>query len=370
MDVRKKKIIFVMPSLSGGGAERVMLSLVKHIDKQKFEPIFVLMKKEGRFLNLLPKELKVINLNSSNARYAIFKIAKVIRDIKPDIVFSTLGHLNLLIAVIKPFFSKEIKFISRESNTVSLENRQEKYPKLFNWLYRNVYNNFDQIITQSKYMRDDLIKNFGIKKEKIFVIYNPVDIEEIDKKSQQTGECILPKDKINLIAVGRLTPQKGFDILIDALNYLDDRFYLSIFGEGDDKSVLQEKIIRLGLIDKITLHGFSNNPYPFMKNGNLFILSSRYEGLPNVVLEANACGLACVAFDTPGGTAEIIKENKTGVLVKKFEALSLANAINTAIKSDFDSKYIKKYCTQNFNVSKIVQKYEAVFFKKVGSDDI
>ncbi len=366
MDLKKTKIMFIMPSLSGGGAERVMLSLLKHINREKFDPILVLMKKDGRFLDSLPDGIRVIDLNSSSARYAIFKIAKSIRATKPDIVFSTLGYLNLLIAIIRVFYSKKIKFIARESNTVSIQNKEEKYPKLFDWLYKSVYNNFDQIITQSRYMRDDLIENYGIKKEKISVIYNPVDIEEIDKKSRQLDKCNLPKDKINLISVGRLVSQKGFDILIDTLKQLDDRFYLTILGEGDDRDDLQKQIDSLGLNDKIKLSGFTNNPYLYMKRCNLFILSSRYEGLPNVVLEANACGKACVAFDMPGGTAEIIEEKKTGILVKKFEDISLADAIYEAIESDFDSFYIKEYCNKNFNVSKIVQQYEAVFLQRVG----
>ncbi len=369
MDV-KKKIMFVMPSLTGGGAERVMLTLIKHIDKEQFIPIFVLTKKEGRFVDILatlPKDVEVIDLKATKARYAIFKIASVIKEIKPDIVFSTLGYLNLLIAIIRPFYSKNIKFISRESNTVSIENRQENYPKVFDWLYKNVYNNFDLIITQSNYMREDLIQNFGTDTEKISVINNPVDIENIIKKSEDSDSKLFACDKINLIAVGRLAPQKGFDILVDAMSHLDDRFQLTILGEGNEQERLKQQIKTLGLEGKIRLLGFQHNPYAYMREADLFILSSRYEGLPNVVLESYVCGTPCIAFDSPGGTTEVIEDGKTGILVKDFTAAGLATAITQAQKLDFDSEYIQNFCKTNFNVAKIVKEYELNFIDRVGS---
>ncbi len=357
----KKKIMFVMPSLSGGGAERVMLNLVKYIDRDKFIPIFVLNKKEGKLLEYLPSDIEVIDLNINQARYAIFKIAKKIKEIKPDILFSTLGHLNLLIAIIRPFYSKKIKFISRESNTVSLENKGEKYPRLFDFLYRNFYNNFDLIITQSKYMKDDLIENFGIKKDKMITIYNPVDIKNILEKKDKPLVKPLKKDKINLIAIGRLAPQKGFDVLIDAMAHLDERFHLYILGEGEDEKELKKQIKTLGLDDKISMLGFQENPYAFINRSDFFILSSRYEGLPNVVLESNACKKPSIAFDMPGGTAEIIVDGKSGILVKEFSDLALAEAIKKAVKIDFDEDFIYNFCKENFSVEKIVKEYERSF---------
>jgi len=364
MDVVKKKIMIIMPSLTGGGAERVMLTLVKHIDLDKFAVVFVLMQKKGRFissLDALPKSVEVVDLNASQARYAIFKIAKAIKEIKPDIVFSTLGYLNLLIALIRPFYSKKIKFISRESNTVSIENRQEKYPKLFDFLYKKVYNNFDLIITQSRYMRDDLVENFGTDIKKIAVIYNPVDIKTISEKSTQKTATPLKKEKINLLAVGRLSHQKGFDVLVEMMSKLDDRFHLNILGEGEDKKALEQQIKELKIEDKVTLLGFCDNPYAYMKESDFFILSSRYEGLPNVVLEANACGLATIAFNTPGGTAEIIEDRKTGILVDEFSALSLAENIELATHVEFDKTYIYDFCKRDFSVQKIVREYEHYF---------
>ncbi len=341
-----------------------MLTLVNHIDKNKFIPIFVLLKKEGKFLNQVPSDIKIIDLKASQARYAIFKIAKIIKEQKPDIVFSTLGHLNLLMAIIRPFFSKKIKFISRESNTVSIENQGEKYPKLFDFLYKKVYNNFDLIITQSEYMKKDLVDNYQTDPSKAVVIYNPVDITNIENRLNPYQKTFFNNKKINLLAVGRLSHQKGFDILIKTMSLLDEKYHLTILGEGEDKEALINQIKSLKLDNKITLAGFTNNPYPYMLNCDLFILSSRYEGLPNVVLETNSCGTPVVAVNSPGGTAEIIKDGVNGILTQNLNPQELANDIKKATKHKFNTYDIKEYIRRNFDVNKIVKEYEKILSQK------
>ncbi len=360
MDVRREKILFILPALHGGGAERVMLTLVKHIDRKKFLPIFVLLKKEGKFIKQVPRDIEMIDLKATQARYAIFKIAKIIREKKPDIVFSTLGHLNLLMALIRPFFSKKIKFISRESNTVSVENKGEKYPRLFDFLYKKIYNNFDLIITQSEYMKKDLVENYKTDQSKAVVIYNPVDIEHIEERLKEQNKTFFDSGKINLLAVGRLSHQKGFDILINTMTLLNDKYHLTILGEGEDKESLNNQIKILKMENKITLAGFTNNPYTYMLHCDLFILSSRYEGLPNVVLETNSCGTPVVAVNSPGGTAEIVKNGVNGILTPSLDPQQLANDIKKATKYRFNSYEIKEYIRKNFNVRKIVKEYERV----------
>ncbi len=355
--------MFILPALHGGGAERVMLTLVKYIDRSKFTPIFVLLKKEGKFLGQVPSDIEIIDLQASQARYAIFKIAKIIKKQKPDIVFSTLGHLNLLMAMIRPFFSKKIKFISRESNTVSVENQGEKYPRLFDFLYKSIYNNFDLIITQSEYMKKDLVDNYQTDPSKTVVIYNPVDIENIENRLTKFKKTFFDNKKINLLAVGRLSHQKGFDILIKTISLLDEKYHLTILGEGEDKESLINQIKTLKLDNRITLAGFTNNPYPYMLYCDLFILSSRYEGLPNVVLETNTCGTPVVAVNSPGGTAEIIKNGVNGILTAKLDPQELANDIKKATKYKFNTHEIKEYIRKKFNVEKIVKEYEKVISK-------
>lgn len=199
MDV-KKKILFIVSNMNGGGAQRVISIILNYLDRTKFDPILVLLKKEGPYLKDLPEDIQVIDLHTK-ARYAMIKIIKTIKQIKPDLVFSTLSYLNALIIIIRPFLSKNIIFIARETNTISITNKRQKYPMFFNLVYKVFYNNFNQIVSQSKYMKKDLIDNFNIIEDKVEVIYNPVDITKIKNFTNKNAGKLYKSDRFNLLAV-------------------------------------------------------------------------------------------------------------------------------------------------------------------------
>lgn len=360
MDV-KKKILFIVPSLIGGGAERIISIIFNFLNRKKFEPILVLLKNEGPYLEDIPKDIQIIDLQATQARYAIIKIIRTIKQVKPDIVFSTLGYLNILIAMIKPFLSKNIVFIARESNTVSVQNKQEKYPVLFDLLYKVFYNNFDQIISQSDYMKKDLIDNYNIMKDKIEVIHNPVNITKIETLANKSMTNFYKNDKFNLLTVGRLDYQKGYDLLIEAMSKLDKKFHLTILGEGKDDTKLEQLAKSFDIEDNITFAGFQSNPYIYMIHADLLILSSRYEGLPNVVLEANACGTPVVAFNCPGGTGEIIENGVNGFLCECGNIDELIKKINKAYLHNFDKNKIKRLIKNKYDANTIIKHYEKIF---------
>jgi glycosyltransferase involved in cell wall biosynthesis len=345
--------------MSGGGAQKVISTLLNHLDTNKFDINLVLISKDGRFINEIPKHITVIDLNTKRVRNSIFKIIKTINNEKPDIVFSTMGHLNLLLAMIRPFLSKKIVFIARESNTVSAMNKQDKYPKLFNFLYKKFYNNFDHIVAQAEYMKKDLVENYQIKSEKITVINNPIDFENIKKLSNISSNELFDKSKINLLAVGRLSYQKGFDTLLEIMKELDEKYFLSILGEGPNEEKLKSMIREFSLESKVQLLGFQNNPYIYMKQADIFVLSSRFEGFPNVVLEANACGTAVIAFDCPGGTNEIIVDGENGYLAKCQDK----NDFIRKLQQISFEKEINKTILNKYEVSQIINQYSDLFGK-------
>lgn len=352
------RILFVLPSMRGGGAERVIATLLNHMDLERFEPILCLLQKEGPYLDELRDAVQIIDLQAPRVRYAVKKLMDLIRFVKPDIVFSTLGHLNLAISMFRFLLPRRILFIARESNTVSLQNKSEKYAFLYDALYRMFYNGFDLIVAQSSYMKQDLVDNFKMPSEKIRVIYNPVDIRAIQEKIVR--DAAPPKTaSLNLLAVGRYSEQKGFDLLLKSLSLVQTDVHLKILGDGPLRDALQQQVKTLGLESRVSLLGFQKNPYQYMAEADYLILSSRYEGFPNVVLEAHVCGLPTIVFGCPGGTSEIVLDNVNGIVVECQNVEALASVIDR--RPRFDPGELFASVASRFDAGRIVREYEQTF---------
>ncbi len=360
MDVKTQTILFIVPSMEGGGSERVVSLIMQHLNRENFKIILVLLQKKGPYLKDIPIDIDMIDLKTPRLRHALISIPKIIKQKKPDIVFSTLSHLNIYLAMIRPFFSKNIKFIARESSIVSINNKNSPYPFLFDKLYSLFYNNFDLVIAQSNYMKDDLGTNYNINKSIIKVINNPVDIEKIEQLSHQDIQ-LFPHDTINLVAVGRLNPEKGYISLLHAFKNLSTGYTLSIIGEGPQETILNELIDTLQLHDTIKLLGFKSNPYPYMKQADIYVLPSKYEGFPNVILEAHSCGTPTLAYNCPGGTSEIIEEGLNGFLVECQNIEKLTQTIQKMATYDWSTSQIHDLTYHKYNVKKIIQLYEDTF---------
>ncbi len=354
MDV-KTKILFITGAMRGGGAEKVLSTVVSNLDRDKFDIALALLKKEGKYLKEINSEIKIIDLNSYRLRNSLYKIYKLIKNEKPDIVFSTLGHINIFILMVRIFLPKNIKYILREAGIVSKQNQYEKFPKIFNYLYLRFYPKCDRIIAQSHYMKNDLISNYGIKEENIVVINNPVKSSNTEYKTKNNT------DKLKLLFVGRFTHEKGSDLLIESIRELKSIDYeLNILGDGPLKKDIIRLVKQYGLSDKVIFHGEVNNPLDYMKNATLLLLTSRNEGFPNVLLEAGSCGLPFVAFDSPGGIGEIVLDGINGFLVTPFDTVEFADLIMKAHHYNFDHKRIIEMTHKSYNVDTIIKQYEEV----------
>lgn len=356
----KTKLAIIVPSLRGGGAERVVVNIVRNIDLSKFDVTLILVKKEGKYINLIPPCISIIDLNSDRVRYSMLRLIKRLNSLKPDIIFSTLGHLNLALLAIRPFLNFKHKIIVREANTPSevLKRLPGIKKAIFKYLYVKLYPKADIIVAQCKAMKDDIVEMVNIDENRVTYIYNPLDLEYINKN--MTDKNPYDKRKINLLAVGRLTYQKGFDILIDAFKIVENNIpnvHLTILGDGELRRELEEKRNQLGLESKISFEGFKENPYPYYYYADVYVLSSRWEGFPNSLLEALACGCKVVATDCKSGPREILGENKYGLLVPVEDSMALAEGIIEAINSENKSKDRAK----DFDIRNIIREYEKLF---------
>lgn len=363
------KIFLIIPSLHRGGAEKVTSILANHLNKQEFNISLVLLEKRGSYLKDLNKEVNIIDLNIQNVRKAVSPIISLIKKEQPDLVFSTLGHLNLMLMMFKFLMPKKTKFIGREASIPSILNKKEKYPKIFNFLYKILYPKFDLIICQSQYMKRDLINNYSISKDKIQVINNPLDFSSIEKKTENKNNPF-SMDTKNIIAVGSLEEVKGYDLLIKAIAKINrNDFKLSIIGEGSKKGELEKLIKNLDLENKVQLLGFKENPYLYMKYADIGILSSKFEGFPNTILETLSCKTPVIAFKCPGGVEEIILDNINGWFVQSENVNKLSETIEKHLDSKLSKSEIYESVYSRYNLEYIMNKYENSFLQTIQIGD-
>ena len=351
--MKKISIIFILPDLETGGAERIVTTIANHLPREKFEPKILLLRKEGGYLELLKEDVEIIDLKIQRIRNSLIPILKEIKIRKPDIVFSGFGEINAYLSLFIKLFPKT-KFIARETNVVS----QHVTRKEIRFFYK-FYNNFHKIICQSDDMQNDLIENFKIKKEKIIKINNPVDFDFINEKLAISEKPESFKEGFkNVVSIGNLSSRKGFDNLLKVFSHLkNEKILLHILGDGRDKELLHQMKTDLGL-ENVVFHGQQKNPYQFLKFADLFILSSRYEGFPNVLLEAGACGTYSLANNCKGGITEIIQPKINGEIGDIENLEKFADKIVSILAETHNSEVIKNSIRSRFSKDLILERYE------------
>lgn len=340
--------------LHHGGAEKITHAIICNIDFNKFDVSLVLLENKGELLNDLPEELRIIDLEVSRIRYYPLKFIPLLIKEKPDIVLFGWGELAAYVSPVLPFFRKT-KFIVRETNIVS----QHVVRKEIKFFYR-FYSNFDLIIAQSDDMKKDLIKHLGIDPKKIIKINNPIDFKKIEKSSRETFPKEFKVGYQNVLAVGTLTHRKGFDNLIRVFSFLRDRnIFLTVLGIGEDEAKLK-KLAKELYVKNIQFLGIKRNPYPYFKHADLFVLSSRYEGFPNVLLEAGASGTFSIANDCSGGIDEIIQPNINGMVCDISNHEEFAKKIEKGLHLRKGKEVIKESIRSRFGSKQILDRFNKI----------
>lgn len=330
---RKKVLFFIQNGV--GGAERMTINIAKLLSPEEYEVIFCKVTipcifQNGRIEDFIPKGNKIINISWSGQISFIKQIYKVLKFVKPDIVFSSLMHYNQRILFLKRWFPG-IKFIVRNDNYLFTIGKLKRFS------LSKTYKNADVIIAQTEEMKEEFIQ-VGLNPDKIVVLHNLLDTDLISKKAEADSP-FPPDGKPRFIAVGRLDPQKGFDILIDAFSILsksipDAELYIIGTTEGVAYPYylkLTEQIKKLGLEDKIIFTGYTDNPYKYIKNGDVYVLSSRYEGLPNVLIEALFLNKPAAAAKCIPIISRMVKDGENGYLAESENPESLAQAMMSAL---------------------------------------
>lgn len=369
---RRIRVLFAIPVLDRGGPDRVLFELLCSLDRTLFDPSLMVIDGEGDYLAQLPKDIpvKVLGGKSRRDRYPVLRALRHIRSTAPDLVFGTL-RMTFTLGVASPAFPAKTRLVLRQANDFTtdfglLVKQSLVKHRVARWLSKQNLRRADAVVCQSQAMKRDLDALLG-ERANLHVISNPVDLEAI----AGAGTTTLPGAPA-LVSVGRLAPQKGFDILLPAVAQIRGRFpglHLTIIGDGPDRDALQARARDLGLADAVTFTGFSSNPVPSVRAADLFVLSSRYEGFPNAALEALACGTPIVLTDCPGANSEIVIGGVNGRLASAIDAGAFARALETALDelASYDRAVIRANCAERFASERIVTKYQQLFSSVVRS---
>lgn len=350
-----------LPSLRGGGAERVMLILAEAFAQRGFCVDLVLAKAEGPYLKDVSKKVRVVDLNAGRVIKSLPALVRYLRSKKPDAMLSAMGHANIVAVWARSLAMVSTRVVVSEHNNLSLsvQNASSKWERFMLWLMRFFYPRANGIIAVSKGVADDLARVIGLPRERITVIYNPVVTPELSQKAQEPIDhpWFRQGEPPVILGIGRLTRQKDFPTLIRAFALVrrERLARLMIFGEGEKRHDLEELSKQLGIDADVDMPGFVDNPYKYMSRVAVFVLSSAWEGLSNVLIEAMACGCPVVSTDCPSGPGEILKNGKYGKLVAVGDAAALAEAMVVTLDDPNPSDVAR--LTQDFGVEQAVEGY-------------
>lgn len=355
-----KRIAFFIPALYGGGAERVTVNLLKGMVGKNISLDLVMSNAEGPYMKQVPKYVRIVDLQAERVIKSVLPLSNYLRMYKPYALVSHLSHANVIAISAVKLARTKTKLIVVEHDPVLEAKSKLLRSNFVPPLMRLLYPLADVVVAVSQGLANDLNKQFTLSKDKVKVIYNPVVDEELIQKAKISVEHTWFKKESCpvFLAVGRLTLQKDFSTLIQAFSII--RKYrqarLVILGEGEARAELELLAAKLGVAGDVSLPGFVQNPYAYMYNASAFVLSSRWEALPTVLIEAMACGCPVIATDCPFGPREILEGGKYGYLVPTVDPQALSIAMLNVLDSSINrQKLIQR--TQDFSVERSVSQY-------------
>lgn len=348
----KSILIFILNGV--GGAEKVSIEISKMLINAGWRVSFgvvdytKIFDEDGGIIPYLPINTKIEYVSFLGPQITLLRrLYKTIVNTSPNVVFASAMHINQRILLLSHFFHK-IQFVVRNDNYLYT------LPKLKRITLALTYRFADKIIAQTEEMNTELVRA-GIDTNRIITLHNPLNCADIQKKAEETFSF---KDnaKVHYVAIGRLAYQKGFDILIEAfakvvLANQDGILYIIGDIEYGNRIVynqLIEQIERLGISGKVIFTGFEPNPYKYIANANVYVLSSRYEGLPNTLIEAQMLGVPCAATKCIPIISRIITDGQTGFLAENENPNSLAHAMRMAASMNRIKMTYKPSTSQEF----------------------
>lgn len=362
------KICFVIPSLAGGGAERVAVTVLSALDPARHDRVLYLFSGEqGVYFDRVAPGVRVVIARQRSWLGRLWELARFLRATRPDIVMPFLSYFITAIAVGISGIPARVIFNQGTPTSGFLDDPDFAWQRpwkrrLFSVITRVFYRRADAIVVTSAGVADDLARNYGVPRKKLRVLHNPVDIETIAAAASAAYDPAIPHPLV--VAAGRLAGVKNYPLLLAAVGHLVDPtpVHAWILGEGDERARLEAIASAPALAGRVRLLGFQQNPWAVIARADVFVLTSTYEGFGNVLVEAMACGTPVVATRS-AGTVEIIEHGANGLLVTH-DAEAVADAIGTILgdRSLRDRLVTKaSHDVGDYALPQVAERYERLF---------
>lgn len=363
----KARILFILPNLSVGGAERNILGLARGLS-QDFDPHIAVIRAEGRLLEEIPPQVTVHNLRGRMRFLFLFPV--LAREINPHAIISSFTDVSILVLLTRFLQRAGTKIVVRESTLSLARFRQKKFRRLLEWLYKLAYKKADRVVVLTQRSADVMRHEAGVPRERIVMIPNAID-------GSRSGALRVAGEKesqsrIRLISVGRLEHVKGYDILLRSLQTINSEFpaiHLTIYGEGSQRENLERDIDRLGLRQHVSLAGHTSDTASVFREADLYVLCSRFEGMSNAMLEALGCGVPVLAVNNADvSTGEVVVDGVNGFLVNELSVPVLARGLIRAINEfpGLDRERISRDAHQRFSRDEYLARYRSLLQGVIG----
>lgn len=362
-----KKISIFIHHLSGGGAEGVCVTLANALADRRLDIDLVVSCKEvGIRANKLSNNVHLVTLNVNHARSAVIPIWRYLIAFKPDIVLSFNRQLSIVIGIIRYLSRIHFKLISRNIIFLSLAEGYKKqysgfwHGNIINILIRKFFPLSDMFIAQCCSMKEDLSAYLKIDKNKIVVINNPVN-NEIENYMKNIPQSVDIKENY-LLCIGRLEHQKAYHYAIEAFSRITEDYpqlRLKMLGQGSMENQLKKIVSDFNISDKVDFEGYQEDIIPYYVHARLTMLTSLFEGFPNILIESITLGTPVVSFDCPSGPNEIIQDGVNGYLAKYQDTDDLAECLRRALDRQWEPEIVRA-TAERFSSEKIIDEYERV----------
>jgi glycosyltransferase involved in cell wall biosynthesis len=353
-------VAIFLGTLRGGGAERVMVNLANRFAAWGRQVDMVLVWAEGPYLEMLDPRVRVVDLAVSSQVGAVPALARYLRRERPQVLLSAMDVFNVVALLARRLAGVRLPVVVTSHIHMSTRARQgtRVRDRLLPRLAGRVYRSADRIVAVSAGVADDLAETTGLARQRIDVLYNPVVTEELEARACEPVDhpWLAAGAPPVIVSVGALTLQKDHATVLRAFAHLRRPARLMILGKGPNQAALKNLACELGVVDAVAMPGFVDNPFAYMARAKLLVLSSAWEGLPTVLIEALACGCPVVSTDCPSGPREILEDGRYGILVPVGDEAALAAAIDAALDAPHDPVALKARAAA-FAVEPVARRY-------------